>query len=207
MRLVPFAAAPVAVSLLLAPAPLSAQSVYELDRAASHVAFLGRAFTQRIAGRSTSLQGGVLLRGRDVRTVRGDVRFTVASIQTDPRSAQNELTAVFGGDAHPEIIFFVDSTSVEEKTRLVSLHGQLSMHGEIRPVRFDGSAHTLADGSRVVAEGVTRIDMRDWGMTPPSGLLGLVRMSPELTLAFRAEFTQKKRRGLASTVARLGTRD
>ena len=161
-----------------------AQSAYVLDRSNSRVMFRGRAFIQQIIGRSEELAGRVVMSGSDVRSLRGDVRFNVASIATDPAVESEDLLKLFGGHRHPTITFQVDS--VERGTDLWTVHGRLTMNGVTRPVAFFGQANVT--GRQVVASGTTSVDVRDWGISPPRRFGGLIGMSPQITLSFRAEF-------------------
>ena len=58
--------------------------------------FRGRAFIQQIIGQSEELAGRVVMSGSDVRSLRGDVRFNVASIATDPAVESKDLLKLFG---------------------------------------------------------------------------------------------------------------
>jgi polyisoprenoid-binding protein YceI len=163
-----------------------AQSAYVLDRSNSRVTFRGRAFIQQIFGRSEELAGRVVMSGGDVRSLRGDVRFNVASIATDPAVAADELLKLFGGDRHPTITFQVDSIERGGEVGPWKVHGRLTMNGVTRAVAFSGQANVT--GRQVVASGTTLVDVRDWGIRPPRRFGGLIGMSPEITLTFRAEF-------------------
>ena len=181
-----------ALGLAAAPDRLAAQA-YELDHASSHVRFRGRAMLQSVTGNSQSLRGSIVLRDNEVRTARGDVRFPVTSLRTDPGADARELVQLFGGRDHPEIIFLLDSIGGGDRGAPLHIDGHLVMNGVARPVRFVGTAVT--SGARVVAQGETRVDVRRWGIAPPSRLRGLIRMSPELALSFRAEFRSRPPRG------------
>lgn len=163
-----------------------AQSAYVLDRSNSRVMFRGRAFIQQIIGRSEELAGRVVMSGGDVRSLRGDVRFDVASIATDPAVESKDLLKLFGGHRHPTITFHVDSVERGTDVAPLTVHGRLTMNGVTRPVAFFG--HANVTGSQVIASGTTAVDVRDWGIRPPRRFGGLIGMSPQITLSFGAEF-------------------
>ena len=167
-------------------ADAGAQASYVLDHGASHVRFRGRALLQSVTGNSESLRGTIVVRDNDLRTARGDVRFAVASLRTTPDAEAEEVERLFGGAAHPDIVFLVDSIVRHERAGRWRFDGRLLMNGVTRPVSFGGNA--MSEGGRVVAEGEALVDVRKWGITPPTRLRGLLRMSPEMTLSFRAEF-------------------
>ena len=174
-----------------------AQSAYVLDRSNSRVMFRGRAFIQQIIGRSEELAGRVVMSGSDVRSLRGDVRFNVASIATDPAVESEDLLKLFGGHRHPTITFQVDSVERGADLGPWTVHGRLTMNGVTRPVAFFGQANV--SGRQVIASGTAGVDVRDWGINPPRRFGGLIGMSPQITLSFRAEF--RARSGGVQTTA------
>lgn len=170
----------------LTAAPLEAQAEFVLDPAASHVTFRGRALAVEIVGRSTDLTGAIALVADNPRIVQGQVRFAVASLETEPPANKAEVEKVFGGAEHPEVTFVVDSTTFDHGASTWLLHGQLVMRGVSRPVDFLGTARRV--GQRIFAHGQAQVDIREWGIAPPEWLLGLVRMDALVTLGFNAEF-------------------
>jgi polyisoprenoid-binding protein YceI len=160
-----------------------------LDHSASHVQFRGRAAIQRVTGQSRSLGGSITLRGSDLRTARGIVRFPVASLRTQPSADAHDVVRLFGGRPGADVVFEVDSIGRDAHTGPWILHGRRTRNGVSRSVRFAGTALTY--DRRLIAEGETRVDLRDWGIRPPQRLRGLIRMSSEMTLSFRAEFQPK----------------
>jgi polyisoprenoid-binding protein YceI len=181
-----------ATLLALCATPLAiragaAQTAYVLDQSASRVTFKGRAFFRTITGWSGDLEGRILVHRGDLASLRGDVRFPVASLETDPEMRPRELAEVFGADRSPEIIFEVDSVSQRNSGGECLIHGLLTMNGVTRPVSFLGRTRTKGD--RVITEGTTRVDLRQWRIQPPRRF-GL-RMSPEISLTFRAEFRRR----------------
>lgn len=184
----------VAASLQL-PTLAGAQVAYILDGSASRVAFQGRALFQSIDGRSDEVAGAVTVLGRDLRSLRGTIRVSVASLQIQPEISAREIERLFGGPASAEIVFRVDSLTRHDGKR-IHLHGRLTMNGITRPVTFGGEAHHER-GSRLHARGSARVDIREWQMRPPKRLLGLISMHHELTLTFDAQFSPQE---LAGTV-------
>ena len=195
-----------ATLLALSATPLvmstgAAQTAYVLDQSASRATFKGRAFIRTITGWSGELEGTLLIRGGDLGSLRGDVRFPVASLETDPSMRPRELAEVFGADRSPEIIFEVDSVSQRKGPGDCLVHGDLTMNGVTRTVSFVGRTRT--HGDRVITEGSTRVDLRQWHIQPPRRY-GM-RMAPEITLSFRAEF--RRRPGHQTAFARPGGED
>src|SRR5918999_4466996 len=95
-------------TMLFAPQART-QAAYVLERSSSRVMFQGRAFLRSIVGRSDDLVGMLSIRRGDLRSMRGNVRFPVTSLETDPAMQPKELREVFGADVHPDVVFLVDS--------------------------------------------------------------------------------------------------
>jgi polyisoprenoid-binding protein YceI len=177
-------------AMLQLPALAGAQIAYVLDGTASRVAFQGRALFQSIDGQSDDVVGTVTVSGRDLRSLRGTIRVSVASLQVQPEISAREIERLFGGHASAEIVFRVDSLSRQD-AKHINLHGRLTMNGVTRPVTFSGEAHH-EKGSRLHARGSARVDIREWQMRPPKRLLGLISMHHELTLTFDARFSPQE---------------
>jgi polyisoprenoid-binding protein YceI len=187
-------------TLLVIPAG-AAQTAYVLDQSASRVTFKGRAFLRTITGWSGDLEGTLSIRGSDLASLRGDVRFPVTSLETDPSMRPRELAETFGADRSPEIVFRLDSLSRRNQVGECLVFGHLTMNGVTRPVSFVG--RTRSAGDRVVTEGTARVDLRHWRIHPPRRF-GL-RMAPDITLGFRAEF--RRRVGQHTALFRLDEED
>lgn len=182
-------------ALLQLPTIAGAQIAYILDGSASRVAFQGRALFQSIDGRSEEVVGAVTVIGRDLRSLRGTIRVSVASLQIQPEISARDVERLFGGKASAEIVFRVDSLTRDVGKR-IHLHGRLTMNGVTRPVTFGGEAQH-EKRNRLHARGSARVDIREWQMRPPKRLLGLISMHHELTLTFDAQFSPQE---LARTV-------
>jgi polyisoprenoid-binding protein YceI len=171
-------------------ASATSQGIYVLDRSTSQVTFRAQALANKLTGRSENLRGLVRLQGVDLRHLYGSVSFPVASLQMDSRSQEREVARLLGAPAEPEIVFDIDSVAPDSASSpRWSFFGRLTMRGITRPVRFSGSARAV--GVRVHTHGTAAVDIRDWGITPPSRLLGLIRMSPTVRLSFDAEFARQ----------------
>lgn len=176
-------------TLLVAPS-VRAQAAYVLERSSSRVMFQGRAFLRSVVGRSDDLVGMLSIRRGDIRSMRGNVRFPIASLETDPQMQAKELREVFGGDVHPDIVFLVDSIDDSGPGDDWEFHGRLTMNGVTRPVVFRGQARITSN--RMIASGSADVDLHDWRIRPPRRLGGLVGMSSKIRLSFRAEFRPRE---------------
>jgi polyisoprenoid-binding protein YceI len=177
--------------LLLVPGAAPAQGTYVLDRSSSQVTFRADALANRLVGRSRHLRGIVRLNGFDLRRMYGTVSFPVSSLRMDSRAQEKELARLLGAPVEQDVIFEIDSIASDStQAERYRFFGRLTMRGISRPVRFGGTAG-VTDG-RVHADGSATVDVRDWGISPPSRFFGLVRMSPRVRLSFRAEFARRE---------------
>jgi polyisoprenoid-binding protein YceI len=178
------------VATLIAAPCVMAQAAYVLERSTSRVTFHGRAFLRSIVGQSDDLAGVVSIRSGDLRSMRGNVRFPVTSLETDPAMQPRELRELFGADLHPDVVFLVDSIVDASSRGEWTIHGRLTMNGVTRPVAFLGNARML--DRRMLATGVANVDLRDWRIRPPRRMGGLIGMSSKVRLMFRAEFRPRE---------------
>lgn len=185
-------------TVLLAPSA-RAQAAYVLEQSSSRVMFHGRAFLRSVVGRSDDLVGAVSIRRGDVRSMRGNVRFPVASLETDPAMQRRELVELFGADLHPDVVFLVDSIDDASARNEWAIHGRLTMNGVTRPVSFHG--HARLSDNRMIANGSAVVDLRDWKIRPPRRLGGLIGMSSKVRLTFRAEFRPRDAAQAATALA------
>ena len=176
-------------TLVMAPCAM-AQAAYVLDRSSSRVTFQGRALLRSIVGRSDELAGAVSIRSGDVRSMRGNVRFPITSLETDPAMQPRELRELFGADLHPDVVFLVDSIADAYARSEWAIHGRLTMNGVTQAVSFLGSARII--DRRMIATGAANVDLRDWRIRPPRRLGGLIGMSSKVRLMFRAEFRPRE---------------
>ncbi|MEP6692076.1 MAG: YceI family protein [Gemmatimonadaceae bacterium] len=183
-RAIPYLAS---AALLAGGQAIGAQTVYQLDASVSYASFQGRARSIKIAGRSHSLHGSIVLPEANGRhAVHGDIAFTLGSLEVAPRLFQSELASVFETTPASEIIFSVDSVVRGTAPDGWHMDGRLTIRGVSLPVRFDGTAARI--GSRIVAEGASTIDVRRWGIVPKPRVFGLMQPSPEVRLTFGVSF-------------------
>jgi polyisoprenoid-binding protein YceI len=178
------------VAFLSVAPSVRAQAAYVLERSSSRVMFQGRAFLRSVVGRSDDLVGMLSIRRGDLRSMRGNVRFPVTSLETDPQMQPKELREVFGADVHPDIVFLVDSIDDSAPGGDWAFHGRLTMNGITRPVVFRGEARITSN--RMIASGSADVDLHDWRIRPPRRLGGLIGMSSKIRLSFRAEFRPRE---------------
>lgn len=179
-------------ALALCATALQAQTVYLLDESASSVSFHGRLASTPIEGQSSAVHGAMRMDGPAHRMIRGAIRVPIASLRTIPRLATRHVGSLLGAANHPDIVFMLDSASVDPLGRWV-YHGRLNLRGRWRPVLFVGEA-TARDTS-LIAVGRTNVDVRQWGLEAPRWSRGPLRMNPIISLSFSATFRRDRALG------------
>lgn len=104
------------------------------------------------------------------------------------------LESMLGADQldvgrHPTVAF--KSTAVDKSGDKLTLVGDLTLHGQTRPVKMPISVHVQDDGKTVIGDGKVRFKQSDWGMKPYSAFLGAVKNKDELVLNVHLVATEK----------------
>jgi polyisoprenoid-binding protein YceI len=178
-----------AVAILLAlAAPARAQAIARFSLRAGEATFHVRAtvvsdFTGRAAVSDAAYTGA------DLASVVGSVELRVADMRTGNGLRDRHLRAAMEADRFPLLRF--DLTGVEAgaprgDTVDLALVGRLTIHGTTREVHVPGSAIVGTDSLAVRA--AFPIDMRDYGVTPPVKMLGLLRVAPGVEVAIHLVF-------------------
>lgn len=101
----------------------------------------------------------------------------------------SDFTEALKADAHPAISFsLVDASWPAGPVRVgswvsVSATGELEVGGEARRIAVTVEGQRLANG-RIRIRGSHPLRMTDFGIEPPSGLLGLVRSHDDIVVRF-----------------------
>jgi polyisoprenoid-binding protein YceI len=178
-----------AAAIVLAPAaPARAQAVARFSLRAGEATFHIRAtvvndFTGHAAVSRAEYTGA------DLASVVGSVEVRVADMRTGNGLRDRHLRAAMEADRFPLLRF--DLTSVEAgkprgDTVDLALVGRLTIHGTTREVHVPGSA-IIGKDSIAVRAGFP-VDMRDYGVTPPVKMLGLLRVAPGVDVAIHLVF-------------------
>ncbi len=106
------------------------------------------------------------------------------------RSRMNrDLQQALKSDEFPEIVFMFDNATMlngpqeDDDAFEIEVHGSLTVAGNTKNIRFITKAYYL-EHSKVRAIGRTTIRMSDFGVEPPTALMGLVKADDELAVNF-----------------------
>jgi hypothetical protein len=118
------------------------------------------------------------------------LRVPVARIECGHGRMNRDLRAALHASEHPEIALRVSSVTqsllgtVPQRGRLdVIAHGRLTVAGVTQPMELDVRGVDTGDGALRVS-GEIDILMTDFGVEPPTALLGLIKAKDRVTIRF-----------------------
>jgi polyisoprenoid-binding protein YceI len=116
------------------------------------------------------------------------VTIPVASIKSDHAKMDDLMRDALKSKAHPAIRYEMSSGRLTKATGgdsfIVRTNGKLSMAGMTRDVTMDVAATRLGDGRYLLA-GELPVHMKDYGVKPPTAMLGTIKAGPDVTITFR----------------------
>lgn len=133
--------------------------------------------TTAIAGASTTLADAV-------RTA--TIAVPVANLDCGNGTMEGHLRRAMNAEQHPTIRFTLDRYVVAEAAagrQAVNVYGNLTMNGQTRPVAATIQAVRNEDGS-IQATGQVPLDMTEYGVRPPSLMMGTLKVRKDVTIAF-----------------------
>lgn len=117
---------------------------------------------------------------------RAELRAEVRSFACGQPQMNRDFVRALRADRQPQVVLVVERVDVgaaADGTFPVAATGTLRLAGVERAVTFRATARTLPDG-RVRVEGQHVLRMTDFGVTPPSGLMGLVKAHDRVLARF-----------------------
>ncbi|GAB5518686.1 MAG: hypothetical protein RhofKO_09370 [Rhodothermales bacterium] len=175
--------------LLLPTLPASAQLRLTLAPS-SRMWIEGSSTVSRFTCTATTVQGKGTVPNQIVRPVHDD---TSGSVWVEVRAfdcGNGRMNADFyralKADDAPLIVFTLDDvtgTALQGDTARVEVRGQLALAGTTRQVAFEGQGRRTATG-HLHFTGMLPLRMTDFGIKPPTALMGLIRAHDELIVHF-----------------------
>lgn len=119
------------------------------------------------------------------------INIEVDSIECGKNKMNKDLQKALKADIFPEITFSYENAEIisEPNTQAhadavkVEVQGYLTVAGNTRPISFITDTSYL-ENQQVRTTGHTTIRMTDFGVEPPTALMGLIRADDELTVYF-----------------------
>ncbi len=127
--------------------------------------------------------------GTEMASVTGVVEVRVAEMRTGIGLRDSHMRNAMRADSFPTIRFELSGVVPGEArgdTIDVSFHGNLTIHGVTKTVHVPGTVVLHARGAAVTA--AFPVDMREYGIRPPSRFFGAVRVQPVTQITAQLEF-------------------
>lgn len=118
------------------------------------------------------------------------VRVPVATLRSGKSRLDRNLCEALREPEHPAIVFRLDAIAVGEDGDpgaeiLLSASGTLEVAGVARDIALEATARVREDSLRIT--GTEEIDMTDYGVVPPTMMLGALRTAPKVTIRYEIE--------------------
>lgn len=125
--------------------------------------------------------------------VKGEVEIPVQAFDCENRRMSRDLFEALKGERHPAIRYRLDGVRIvdenpENGAALLEAEGTLWVAGTGRSIRTRVMGDRLANGY-LRATGALDFSMSDFGIDPPTAMLGLVRVRDDVTVRFEITAT------------------
>jgi polyisoprenoid-binding protein YceI len=160
------------------PGPLRHAELTFAIKATKVADFVGRVDSVRAAFSGTTLAG-----------VTGWVELQVRDMHTGVGLRDTHMRNALRADSFPTIRFVLAEVEVGDShgdSTAVVLRGDLTIRGVTRAVRAPG--HVVARGGEVAITTSFPIDMREYGIAPPSRFFGAIKVDPIVGIGVRLGF-------------------
>ena len=119
---------------------------------------------------------------KNITVRKSDVRILVKDIQSEHgRIMDNKTYEAFNADKNPNITFSMKSFL--QKNDQLSVEGTLTMNGSPKTVSLIMNAKVLGNGD-VQFTGSYNLKMTDFKMTPPTAMMGTIKVADAVTVKF-----------------------
>jgi polyisoprenoid-binding protein YceI len=172
-----------AATALLVPAALAASALPLSFASGSRVWVSGTSTTRSWRCESTQVEGTVQA-GSSLaslgRVAGARVSIPVAALDCRNGTMNGHMRKALKAAEAPALSFQATDVTVHGTT--AQLAGNLSMAGQTHPVTM--TATVAEEGGAIRVRGTKEVDMREWGVRPPSLMLGTMRVGPRATVGF-----------------------
>ena len=121
------------------------------------------------------------------------VTATVESIECEKGKMNRKLQDALESDDHPEVTFAAESAEIAttDDARTASAAGTLTMAGETRDLTVDATISRTDDG-RILLTGRAPILLSNFGIDPPTALLGTLKTGDEVFVRFEVVLSEQQ---------------
>ena len=172
---------------------LDAQAVADAAVVRGTLAFDAQATLGAFTGSTTAVTGQVV-GAATLAGVRGWVEAPSKSLSSQNGKRDRDTWASLEVDRFPTLRFQLDSVVPGEArgdSISVLLLGQLSLHGQARPVRFEG--YLWQPDNQIHVRGRARLNVKDYGVEGLTKAFGMLRMNEQIVVRVDVTFTTRDR--------------
>jgi len=132
--------------------------------------------------------GVVLTEGNTVKEIKNVVvKIPVVSIKsTKGKTMDNKTYDAFKSDKNPTITYKLNGVAVNGSN--IQATGSLTMAGNTKTIVIPATAKVLANGD-VQISGNQKLNMKDYKMTPPTALMGSIKVGEEIMVKYDLTLT------------------
>lgn len=117
------------------------------------------------------------------------VKIPVISIKsTKGKIMDNKTYDAFDYKKNPEIVFALKAQTINPKNSTMELAGSLAMAGVVKPVNVTVTYKVLSSGELQII-GSKKIVMTDFGMEPPTAMMGTIKVGNDVSVYFEITLT------------------
>ena len=132
---------------------------------------------------TTSALTGTMTGGSELREVRGHVEAQVATLKTGNGLRDKDMMKAMDADSFPVMRFELHGVSEQHQaadSSVVTLSGEMTLHGVTRDVAVPATVRFGKDGVQVTS--TFPLNVRDYGVTRLSRMLGAFKMNPDIVV-------------------------
>ncbi len=120
------------------------------------------------------------------------VTIPVANLKSEHSGLDKNLRKALSADKHPDIVYALEryeAAPLKDGLRL-GVEGALTVAGASQPAVLKATA--TVSGSLFIVEGEQTLLMTDYGVKPPTMMLGAVKTANKIVVKYRLEFEPSK---------------
>lgn len=182
--------------MFAAPAALfSATPVHVFIQPSSSITLKGTSTLHNFECSSKTFEGTITLDVAGRSFVSADITIPVKSIHSDNSSMDDNMYDALKADKYPDIHFSLASSDSMRIARTgaadtnVHLQGTLTIAGKQRSIDLQIAATKLSNGVLTV-KGTKKLLMTDYGIDPPTFMLGVLKTGNEVTIEFSFDLSE-----------------
>jgi hypothetical protein len=124
-----------------------------------------------------------------LKSVKTHVEIRVRSLKSGHSGMDKNTYKALKADQHPNILYDLEQISIRTRpqppqmTATVDTTGRLSVAGAARQIHMPVTVELLGDGQFKLS-GQIAVKMTDFGISPPTALLGVLKTGDEMTIRF-----------------------